>query len=100
MSRAVKSGWDFVEAGKIYQYKEDSLIALIKIMEDDSDDERYRFRVRILKSNIKLRDPEFTLISTKRLDGYYSGMPQIYELNDVRGYYLPNGYPYEYPEEC
>ena len=76
-------GWDFIKLGETYQYKEDSFVAMVKIIEDNSTDKYYSYKVRVEKSPI---DPlkywdngEFEVIHTKDLDGYYSGMSQFYE---------------------
>lgn len=81
MSRAPNGGWDFVKVGQTYQYKEDSWIAMITILEDNSNKKYYNFKVRIDKSSIDFTsDPDPLEISfIKELDGVFSGMSQIYE---------------------
>ena len=80
MARANNNGWDFVKAGESYQYKEDCFIAMVTVLEDNSDDEYYRFKLQVEKSS----DPPpqngvFEIINTKTDTGYYSGMLQLYE---------------------
>jgi glutamate synthase domain-containing protein 1 len=80
MSRSINNGWDFLEVGETYQYKESSFIAMVTIMADTSDDEMYEFDLRIEESNY---DPpqngRFTITSSKENHGVYSGMLQFYE---------------------
>lgn len=77
MARASNGGWDFVKVGEIYQYKEDWIIAMIKILENNSDDECYSFKVQVQKSTEK--DGGEFLITNVKGTGYYSGMIQIYQ---------------------
>lgn len=82
MARPTNDGWDFVEEGKQYQYKETGmpgqvLIAMVTIIEDQSDNEFYKFKARIDKATEELASP-FT-INHRKIDGIYSGMPQLYE---------------------
>lgn len=79
-------GWDFVKAGKTYQYKEEafpltSFIGTVTILEDNSNDEDYNFKVRVEESNMEppTEDGIFDTSHVKKLDGIYSGMPQFYE---------------------
>jgi len=83
MSRAPNGGWDFVEVGKTYQYKEDWFIAMVKVLEDKSDNENYCFKLQIEKSS---HTPFFAdkngiceISHVKKMDGIYSGMIQLYE---------------------
>ena len=89
MSRANKGGWDFVKVNETYQFKEDSMIAKVTILEDNSDEGYYRFKLRVENSNLDLSKmpdlQEFDISHVKDLDGYYSGMLQLYE-NDEYGY--------------
>ena len=44
MARSENNGWDFVKVDETYQYKEEigpglAMIAMVKILEDNSDDE-------------------------------------------------------------
>lgn len=81
MARANNGGWDFVTVGKSYQYKEDWFIAIVTVLEDRSDEKYYRFLLRIDKATDMADDDrsEFVLEHVKNLDGYYSGMSQLYE---------------------
>ena len=80
MARAINGGWDFVKVGKMYQYKEDWFIAIVTILEDNSDEEFYRFKLQVEKSS---GDPPqngvFEIEHIKKLPGIYSGMLQLYE---------------------
>jgi len=54
MTRPTKDSWNFVKVGEVYQYKEDRLIANVRVLSDTSDNETYRFKLRILQSNIDI----------------------------------------------
>lgn len=82
MSRGNDNGWDFVEVGKQYQYKEDGLIALVTVLSDNSTETNYSFEVQIDMANMEVYDPTFALIAKKSVKGYYSGMPQLYETSE------------------
>ena len=73
--------WDFVKVGETYQYKEDSWIAMVKVLEDNSTEEAYKFQLQIEKSNWPSNgEPkEFTLFHNKKFDGIYTGMAQLYK---------------------
>ena len=82
MSRANNGGWDFVKVGETYQYKEDGWIAMVTILEDNSTEEQYAFKLKIEKSTIEPQEGEFgefDISHAKGLSGYYSGMMQLYE---------------------
>lgn len=82
MSRGVNNGWDFVKVGETYQYKEDWFIAMVKVLEDNSDSDSYRFTLQVEKATC---DPSFCdngifeISHNKNFNGVYSGMNQIYE---------------------
>lgn len=109
MARPERNGWDFVEVGKVYQYKEEhgigsALIAMVEILEDSSDADYYRFKVKPIKGTEMLaaRGPEpFEVVHAKNIGGIYSGMPQFYEEPEYS--MLPPGTPwpvdYTGPEE-
>jgi len=77
MARANKNGWDFVKAGSIYQYKEDSLILIVEILEDNSDDDYYSFKVLPIAGNYNFKDT-FTVYFSKGLSGTFNGASQFY----------------------
>lgn len=80
MARANNGGWDFVKVGSTYQYKEDGWIAMVKIIEDNSTADEYRFKLWVEKATDEPpQDGEFEISHAKEVDGYYSGMLQIYE---------------------
>jgi hypothetical protein len=81
MARANNGGWDFVKVGKTYQYKEDSFIAIVKVLEDTSDDKNYRFKLQVEKATFEppTEDGIFEISHDKDPGGYWSGMLQFYE---------------------
>lgn len=93
MSKATNNGWDFIKVGETYQYKEDWVIAKIKIIENNSDDERYAFVAKILASNEDIGRDVFEFSHIKNFTGYYNGMIHVYEHEE---YYFPKGYKYNY----
>ena len=86
MARANNNGWDFVKVGESYQYKEDWFIADVHVLEDNSDDDYYKFKLRIDKSSMGFKsDPEpFDISATKKLTGVYSGQLQLYPFPEYR----------------
>jgi hypothetical protein len=82
MARASEgSGWNFVKVGGTYQYKEDGFIAFVTVLEDNSDDKYYRFKLQVERCNYE-KPPQngvFNISSIKELNGVYSGMLQLYE---------------------
>ena len=88
MSRPNNGGWDFIKVGKTYQYKEEIgpmsvFLSEVTILEDNSDEEYYSFKIRVENSNINPPGEEeigvFNVGHMKNPGGYYSGMPQFYE---------------------
>ena len=81
MSSASNHGWDFVKVGGVYQYKESFFIAMITILEDNSTDKMYDFKIEFGKNNSKSIKPGTvtTISHVKDFDGAYSGMMQIYK---------------------
>lgn len=82
MSRANNNGWDFIKVGGEYQYKEDWLIASIKIIEDNSNEREYRFKAQAIEATDDMGDGIFTFSQAKDIDGYWSGMVQVYEQDE------------------
>ena len=81
MARANDRGWDFVKVGGTYQYKEDGFIAFVTVLEDNSDDKSYRFKLQVERCNYE-NPPQngvFNISHVKDLNGFYSGMLQLYE---------------------
>ena len=88
MSRAVNNGWDFVKVGKQYQYKEDWFIAMVTILEDNSDEGNYRFKLRVDKATEQPpQNGEFEIMHDKTFNGVYSGMIQLYETEEYSCHY-------------
>lgn len=79
MSTSPNNGWDFVKIGETYQYKEGSFIAMISIVEDKSDDEYYRFTIKILEANREPPSMICDIISQKGLSFGYPGMSKIFK---------------------
>lgn len=79
MATIHNNGWDFVKEGETYQYKEGGLIGMVKILENKSTDEEYRFLIKFLKSTHDVGEDPITISGTKAIDGHYSGMINIYE---------------------
>lgn len=80
MTTAHKKGWDFVKVGETYQYKEDWFIATVEVLEDNSTEDEYKFKLQTITANIKPHDDGiFELTHVKNLDGYYSGMMNLYQ---------------------
>ena len=94
MSRAPNGGWNFVKVGGLYQYKEDWFIAMVTILEDKSDDEYYRFKLRVEKASEEPffieEDGTFEISHIKKMDGIFSGMVQLYENEAYRCNYKWN----------
>lgn len=88
-------GWDFVKVGQLYQYKEDSLIAIVRIVEDNSTDEEYCFVVEPIASSFEIS--KFTVMHNKKEKGYYSGMCQFFEESAYAP--LPPGTDYTWTTE-
>ena len=85
MARANNNGWDFVKVGNLYQYKEDSFIAMVTIVEDNSNNDYYNFKLRVEKSNYEPpQNGEFEISNIKGDSGYYSGMLQFYQEPEYR----------------
>jgi len=81
MARANNGGWDFVKVGETYQYKEDWFIATVKVLEDNSTDEMYQFKLETIESNDDPPDDDgvFSIGHAKDVGGYFNGMIQLYE---------------------
>lgn len=94
MARANNGGWDFVKVGGTYQYKEEtfpmsSFIAMVKILEDNSTEDAYEFKLQVIESNETppTADGVFEISNIKKSDGYYSGMPQFYPTPEYSCHY-------------
>ena len=81
MTTANNKGWDFVKVGKTYQYKEDWFVATVEILEDNSTDDEYRFKLQTKTASCEppTEDGIFEISHVKDLNGYYSGMMNLYE---------------------
>lgn len=95
MARSINGGWDFLEVGNQYQYKEEGWIAMVTVLENHSDKDKYEFLVRVEKSttNLGFENDTFTVMSKKELPGIWPGMSQFYEHEA----YLCN---YKYVRSC
>lgn len=94
MARANNGGWDFVKQGGIYQYKEDGLVAMVEILEEENTEEFYSFRLRVLAANMNMVGTEFNVGHAKDPGGFWSGMQQFYETPEY--VMLPIGTPWKY----
>lgn len=93
MARANNSGWDFVKEGNIYQYKEEGCIAMVKIIREYSDNDKYQFDVVVLASDGNFpAGRQFSVMHTKNPGGYWNEMPQFY--SDIEYIPLPLGKPW------
>lgn len=80
MARANNGGWDFVKAGGIYQYKEEGHVCMVKILEDNSNDLIYNFKLQVVASSSEFNPgEEFKVKHTKNPGGYWNEMIQLYE---------------------
>lgn len=91
--RSNRNGWDSIQKGKIYQYKEGGFICFVKVIEDISDKETYRFRVRILPYldyPAKLSDNtnEWDISASKNCPYMFDGMIQLYDVDDSASGYI------------
>ena len=93
MSRGANKGWDFIKVGGIYQYKESPFIGMVEILEDNSDEEYYNFRVQAIEGTVPLLEP-FTVSLQKANTGVWNGMSQFYENPEYIP--LPIGTPWEW----
>jgi len=84
MTTAHNKGWDFVKVGKTYQYKESGFLATVEILEDNSTETEYRFKLqtKTASSTPPTEDGIFEISHIKELNGYYSGMMNIYETTE------------------
>ena len=55
------------------------VIAMVEILEDNSDKEFYRFLIKRVKGGKEFGDEPFKISHRKNIGGIYSGMPQFYE---------------------
>jgi len=81
MSRGNNNGWDFVKVNETYQYKESGWICMVKVLEDNSTDKEYNFKLQVEKSSWA-ENPwpkEFVVSHNKNFNGVYSEMNQIYK---------------------
>lgn len=85
MARANNGGWNSIKVGSEYQYKEDWFIAKVKVIEDNSDEKYYRFKLEIMpyldyptSLDADGKETEFEISHIKD-SGFYNGMLQLYE---------------------
>lgn len=85
MTTAHNKGWDFVKVGGTYQYKEDWFIATVEVLEDNSTDDEYRFKLQTKTASCEppSEDGIFEISHVKDLNGYYSGMMNLYKNPDI-----------------
>ena len=98
MARAADNkgrGWDFLKVGKVYQYKEGPLVAMVEVLEDNSDEDFYRFKIVAKKAAYNIA-ATFVVTHNKRFHGYWSDMPQFYPEGHEEYVMLPIGTPYPF----
>ena len=78
MARSSNNGWEFIKKGEVYQYREYPMIAMVEIVEDNSDDEYYRFIIQPLKSNCNFMEA-FEVSGLKNSNFVYNEMIQFYK---------------------
>jgi len=96
MSRGANGGWDFIKVGGVYQYKESPFIGMVEILEDNSDDEYYSFKVQAVEGNMAIPEP-FTVSLLKSNNAIWHEMCQFYEVPEYIP--LPLGTPWEWKRE-
>ena len=100
MTRANNNGWDFIKVGETYQYKEDHFVGMVKILEDNSDKEYYKFKIQVLQANCKDIGPEpFEISFNKDIGGYYNGMLQFYETPEYIPLPIGTEWPVDYTKK-
>jgi hypothetical protein len=87
MARANEGGWDFVEEGKTYQYKEEGDVMMVKVLKNESTPDEYMFQLEVVASDGSIEPGEkFSVSHNKKATGYYNGMSQFYLLPE----YVPS----------
>jgi hypothetical protein len=89
MATADNGGWDFVKEGKTYQYKQGDLVGRIKVLEDNSTDTTYIFKVVVEKATKKPIEVEFPINHKKDLNDAWvennqADMMQIYPKSELK----------------
>lgn len=99
MARCDKPGaWDFIEIGKLYQYKEDHVILVVEILDDNSTEDFYEFLVKPIAGTFEMKE-SFTVSFTKNNTGAYNGMSQFYENPEYVMLPIGTPYPFIFDEE-
>jgi len=75
---ATVQDWGFIKQGGVYQYKEDYIILIVEILEDNSTDNEYVFKLRPIAGTFKVTEP-FEIRFPKSFTGRYSGQMQFYD---------------------
>ncbi len=100
MARANDGGWDFIKVGEIYQYKESPFIGMVKILEDNSDEECYRFKIQVLQGNDDMMGSEpFDISHVKDPGGVWNEMMQFYETPEYVPLPIGTPWPVDYIDE-
>lgn len=91
------NGWNFIKLGNNYFYREDSLVAEVAILQDLTTQEMYRFRVKVLRSNIPMDENlEFNVYYTRSQVGFYIGQAEFYENKQELGLFKSALLVYDY----
>jgi hypothetical protein len=93
-----RGSWDFIKVGKLYQYKEDSIIFVVEILEDNSTEDYYEFLVLPIAGTIPARE-QFTIGFNKSMTGAYNGQAQFYETPEYMFFPKPKTYPFIFDAE-
>lgn len=94
MARCDRPGaWDFIKVGGLYQYKEDGLILIVEILEDNSTEEEYDFKIRPI-AGYESFSHDFDISFSKSFTGTFNGQSQFYEKQEY--IMLPMGTPWPY----
>jgi len=71
MASAQDHGWNFLNVGENYQYKEGKFIAMVQIVEDNSTDDFYQFVSEILEAIYEPAKQRFQISCIKSIDFGY-----------------------------
>ncbi len=98
MARPSNGGWDFIKEGSVVQYKEDSMIMIVEIIEDRSTDEMYEFEIKPLAGNWDVSE-SFTVSFNRSFNGAFNGMSQFYENMEYMPLPFGKTWPYIFDAE-
>lgn len=76
-------GWVTVKVGEVYQYVEGRFVAFVYVIEDNSDDDYYRYKLKILKATASPLSEIFQAEQIKRNVIFYAGMGKFYNKEEL-----------------